>query len=60
VFADFFPGKGKIFHGSQGGAKTYYFCLKTPIKILFSSKKIEKHTILAGQGEGQGPPFALP
>jgi len=28
--------------------------------ILFSFKKVKKHTILAGQGGGQVPPLALP
>jgi hypothetical protein len=54
---DFFPGEGKIFRGGGGQKHTNY--LKTPKNILFSSKKVKKHTILAGQG-GQGPPLALP
>jgi len=39
-------GDGKIFWG--GG---HNICLKIVKKLLFSSKKVEKHTILAGQGE---------
>jgi len=42
-----------------GGGKNILFALKTPKNILFSPKKVKKHTILAGQG-GQGPPLALP
>jgi hypothetical protein len=44
-----------------GGAKTYYLPKKSLKSILFSFKKVEKYTILAGQGEmGQVPPLALP
>jgi len=57
--ADSFPqGRAKF---SRGGGKTYYLPKNTPKKMLFSSKKVEKHTIVAGQeGGGQGPPLALP
>ncbi len=51
----FFPGRAKF---SRGGQK-HTICLKTPKNILFSSKKVKKHTILAGQG-GQRTPLALP
>ena len=51
-----FSRGGQNFPG--GGAKTYYLP-KKHLNILFSSKKVKKHTILAGQG-GQGPPLALP
>jgi len=49
--ADFFPGEGKIF---QGG-KSYYLPKKPPKNILFFSKKVKKHTILAGQGGSRAP-----
>jgi len=47
--------------GGQNFPKTYNLPLKIPKNITFSSKKVEKHTILAGQGggQGQGPPLAL-
>jgi len=35
------------------------FALKMFKNILFSFKKVKKHTILVGQG-GQVPPLALP
>jgi len=38
-----------------GGAKTYYLPKKTPKNILFSSKKSQKHTILASQGGSRAP-----
>jgi len=47
--ADFFPGEGK----------NILFALKNAKNIPFSFKKVEKQTILAGQG-GQEPPLALP
>jgi len=43
-----FSRGGQNFPG--GGDKTYYF----------SSKKVEKHTILAGRGEGKGPLLPTP
>ncbi len=50
----FFRGRAKIF---QGAAKTYYL----PKNILFSFKKVEKHTILVSQGGGgAGAPFWPP
>jgi len=44
---------------SRGGGKNILFALKMPKNILFSFKKVKKHTILVGQG-GQKPPLALP
>jgi len=41
------------------GGKNILFALKMPKNILFSFKKVEKHTILVGQG-GQVPSLALP
>jgi len=52
----FFQGRAKFFRG--GGGKNVLFPKKLK-NILFSFKKVEKHTILAGQG-GQEPPLALP
>jgi hypothetical protein len=57
--ADFFPGKGKIF---QGGAKTHYLP-KNQIynykNILFSSKKLKKHTIFDDRSPSR-PPLRTP
>jgi hypothetical protein len=55
----FFQGKAKF---SRGGKTYYVFALKTLKTYYFPLKKSQKHTILAGQGEGggQGPPLALP
>ena len=47
----FFQGRAKF---SRGGQK-HTICLKTPKKILFFSKKVQKHTILAGQGGARAP-----
>jgi len=44
----FFQGSEKIF---QGGGQEPTFCQKTTKKILFSSKKCKKHTILVGQAQ---------
>jgi len=41
------------------GGQKHTIGLKMPENILFSFKKVKKHTILAGQG-GQVPPLALP
>jgi len=44
---------------SRVGQK-HTICLKNAKNILFSFKKVEKHTILAGQGGGgRVPPLAL-
>jgi hypothetical protein len=53
-----FPGEGKF---SRDG-KNILFALKKLKVILFSFKKIDKHTFLVGQGRGGGqvPPLALP
>jgi len=48
-----FSRGGQNFPG--GGGKNILFALKTPKNILFSSKKSQKHTILAGQGGSRAP-----
>ena len=55
--ADFFPGEGKIF---QGGGQKHTICPKNTKKDTIFVLKSQKHTILASQGGGQGPPLALP
>jgi hypothetical protein len=53
----FFQGRAKFYSGVE---QNILFSLKMPLNILFSfKKKVQKHTILAGQG-GQVPPLALP
>ena len=65
---DFFQGRAKFYKGEK---QTYYLAIKQQKKILFFTKKdtiflqkdtifyikVEKHTILAGRGGGQGPSF---
>jgi len=52
----FFPGRAKF----SRGAKTYSSRKKMPKNKLFSFKKVEKHTILAGQGGGARAPSCPP
>jgi len=53
-----FSRGGKNF---PGGDKNILFAKKMPKNMLFSFKKVKKHTILVwGGGGGQVPPLALP
>ncbi len=46
-----FSRGGQNFPGGAGG-KNILFALRMPKNILFSFKKVKKHTILVGQGGG--------
>jgi len=48
--ACFFPGDGKFF---QGVIK-HTICLKRPKNIIFSFKKVEKHTVYRRPARGGG------
>ena len=50
-----FSRGGKNFPGGAGGGKNIQFALKMPKNILFSTKKVEKHTILSSQGGASAP-----